>query len=109
MTKRLILTPPAGPLVTEARLCTWLGEVSPGAIIEYHRGALVFDTAPVATRLSEHDRAELKRVARRAAWAREQGLVHLVQKRHGTDNYSYLMVRARTATVQRPMIAELVS
>jgi hypothetical protein len=94
-------------LVTEARLCTWLGKASPGDTLEYHRGALVFDTAPYASRLSEHDRSELRSLARRAAWAQQQGLVHLVQKRHGTDDYSYLIVRAQMPPGRRPLPIEV--
>lgn len=35
---------------------------------------------------------ELNRVARRAWWAAEQGLVHLVQRRNGPDDFSYLAI-----------------
>src|SRR5215210_6335508 len=81
----------ASPLpLTETALCRWLGEAVPGDILAYHRGHLSRDV--VATDTKTRSRAELQRVARRALWASESGLVHLVQHRHGPDDYSYLAV-----------------
>ena len=78
--------------VTEFDLCGWVGQAAPGDILEYHRGFLALDTTPQGTRLAERDRAELARVARRAWWAAERGLIHLVQRRHSSDDYSYLAI-----------------
>ena len=78
--------------LTEIDLCAWVGQAAPGDILEYHRGFLALDTVPQGSRLAERDRAELARVARRAWWAAERGLVHLVQRRHRTDEYSYLAI-----------------
>ena len=78
--------------VTEFDLCGWVGQAAPGDMLEYHRGFLALDTTPQGTRLAERDRAELARVARRAWWAAERGLIHLVQRRHGSDDYSYLAI-----------------
>jgi hypothetical protein len=64
----------------------------PGDLLEYHRGFLALDAIEQGTRLAERDRAELLRVARRAYWAAELGLVHLVQRRHGPDDYSYFAI-----------------
>ena len=62
----------------------------------YHRGFLALDVAAHGSGLSERERAELSRVARRAWWAAERGLVHLVQRRHRSHDYSDLAVaRAR--------------
>ncbi|MFN3946113.1 MAG: hypothetical protein ACK4K7_14400 [Allosphingosinicella sp.] len=80
-----------GPL-TEIDLCGWVGQAAPGDILEYHRGFLALDTMPHGTRLAERERAELARVARRAWWAAEYGLIHLVQRRHRTNDYSYLAI-----------------
>jgi hypothetical protein len=93
-------------LISEVQLCAWLGGAVPGDVVEYHRGVLALDMAPYAGRLSEPDRNELKRVARRAAWAWAQGRVHLVQKRHGPDDYSYLII-ARKCAGAIPGIAKL--
>lgn len=84
--------PGARKQITEIDLCGWIGQAAPGAILEYHRGFLALDTVRLGTRLSERDRAELSRVARRAWWAAEKKLVHLVQRRHGADDYSYLAI-----------------
>jgi hypothetical protein len=86
----------------EIELCAWIGQARPGDVLEYHRGFLALDVMRQGTRLSERDRAELTRVGRRAWWAAEQGLVHLVQQRHGPDDYSYLAIarpRPRSAPV----------
>lgn len=78
--------------ITEINLCGWIGQASPGAILEYHRGYLALDVSPQGKRLSDEARAELVRVAQRAWWASEKGLVHLVQRRHGADDYSYFAI-----------------
>lgn len=81
--------------LTEIELCGWVGQAAPGDILEYHRGFLALDTMPQGTRLPERERAELARVARRAWWAAERGLIHLVQRRHQSDDYSYLAIARR--------------
>jgi hypothetical protein len=78
--------------IDETDLCGWIGQAAPGDVLEYFRGFLAMDTASNGSRLTERDRAELVRVARRAWWAGEQKLVHLVQRRHGPDDYSYLAI-----------------
>lgn len=80
------------PKLTEIDLCGWLGQTSPGEWIEYHRGFLAVDIIPHGSRLPEKDRLELGRIARRAWWASERGLAHLVQRRHGPDDYSYIII-----------------
>jgi len=70
----------------------WLGQAQPGDTIEYHRGFLALDTIRDGSRLPEKERAELSGVARRAWWASQAGLVHLVQRRHGRDDYSYFAI-----------------
>ena len=82
--------------INEMEFCGWIGQAAPGDILEYHRGFLALDIAAHGSGLSERERAELSRVARRAWWLAERGLVHLVQRRHKSDDYSYLAVaRAR--------------
>jgi hypothetical protein len=76
--------------LSEAALCRWLGEALPGDMLAYHRGHLTRDVA--ATGAKARSRAELQRVARRALWASESELVHLVQRRNGPDDYTYLAV-----------------
>jgi hypothetical protein len=90
--------------LSEAALCRWLGEAFPGDTLAYHRGHLSRDMA--ATGSKARSRAELQRVARRALWASESGLVHLVQRRHGPDDYTYLAVaRPRPKTISGSPLA----
>jgi hypothetical protein len=78
--------------ITETELCGWLGQASPGAMIEYHRGFLALDGMSHGGRLAERDHSELVRVGRRAMWAADRGIAYLVQRRHGPDDYSYLVI-----------------
>ena len=94
--------------LTESELCSWLGGAASGDALEYHRGVLALDRSPLASRLPKADQAELERVARRAFWAAEQGLAHLVQRRRGPDDYSYLMIaRPRPKTQSGSLLAML--
>ena len=86
----------------EIDLCGWLGQAEPGDMLEYYRGFLVVDAIPHGSRLPERDRAELDRIARRALWASERGLAHLIQRRHGPDDYSYIIV-ARPRSPSQPL------
>jgi len=84
--------------LTEQALCSLIGMAAPGDAIEYHRGFLAIARDPNVGKLAERERADLVRVARRAVRAAEAGLVHLVQRRLGPGEFSYLaIVRARPA------------
>ena len=87
----LPFTRPAEPL-SEIELCGWIGQALPGDALEYHRGFLALDTDTAASGLPEDERMELRRLARRAMWAAEEGLVHLVQRRLAPDCFSYLAI-----------------
>ena len=50
---------------------------------------------PSSNTFREPERKSLVAVARRAIQAAEDGLVHLVQRRHGPGDYSYLAIKAR--------------
>jgi hypothetical protein len=78
--------------LSEIEFCGWLGQAGPGETLEYYRGFLLVDASQHGGRLPEQDRVELTRVARRAWLASEQKLIHLVQRRHGPDDYSYLAI-----------------
>ena len=86
--------------LTETAFCAWLGQAHPNAVLVYHRGVLALD-ASISSQTPDRDvRRELARVARRAWWAAEQGLVHLLQRRNGPDDFTYLAIaRPRTAEV----------
>src|SRR5690606_51821 len=95
-------------LLTEAQFCAWIGQSAPGAVIEYHRGFLAIDTVRASSNLLEHERKELVRVGRRAWWACEQYLVHLVQRRLGPDRFSYLAIaRARPKKLHATLLTTL--
>lgn len=79
-------------VINEANLCAWLADELVGAVLQYHRGFLARDIDPHSGRMFERDRAELRRVALRARCAAKHGLAHLVQRRHGTDDYSYQLI-----------------
>ena len=79
-------------LLTEIDLCGWLGQATPDDILEYHRGFLAADIDARSGRLAEAQRLELVRLGRRAFWPSEIGRAHLVQRRHGPDDYSYLLI-----------------
>jgi hypothetical protein len=82
------------------QLCAWIAQASPGDTLEYHRGFLALD-ASIDGQTPESDaRRELARVARIAWRAAEQGLVHLVQRRNGPDDFTYLAIaRPRPETL----------
>ena len=82
--------------LSEEDLCDWLGTAFPGDTIEYHRGYLAIDQAAGLSPLTDADRRRLSRVARRALIFAEEGQAHLVQRRHGDGDYSYLAIKART-------------
>ena len=91
---------PARSPVNEIGLCGWIGQAEPGEVIEYHRGFLVVDVNPLGTRLPVEERTELSRVAQRAWWASERGLVHLVQRRAGPDVFRYFAIARASASKQ---------
>ena len=78
--------------LTEIEFCAWVAQAAPGDRLEYHRGFLVLDNFAMFSRLDDKDRAELGKLASRAFWAAEQGLVHLVQERVGPDHFAYIAV-----------------
>lgn len=94
--------------ITETELCGWLGQAVPGDRLAYHRGFLALDCMSTNGRLSEADRGELRRVARRALFAAESGLAHLVQRRNGPDDFTYLVIaRPRPKTARGSILSIL--
>jgi hypothetical protein len=97
---------PRAPLLDEAALCAWFGTAAAGDRIEYWRGFLAIDAGASQSSLQPDDRRRLGRVAARAFRLAEQGKAHLVQRRLGPGDYSYLLIvrprprsaRARFAT-----------
>ena len=84
-----------GAPLTEAALCTWLGTAAPGDTIIYHRGALARQVCAQLQCLPEAERAALRRLAARAWKLAELGLADIVQRRHGYEDYAYILVARR--------------
>ena len=92
-------TPAPALIIDVADFEAWLQTALPGSLIEYHRGHLCVDrrqkfAAPDNTPKNKA-RAVLHDLATRALRAAERGLVHLVQRRHGDGDYSYLAIKLR--------------
>jgi hypothetical protein len=86
--------------LTETAFCAWVGQAHPGAQLVYHRGLLALDASINSQTPKSDARHELARVARRAWWAASQGLVHLIQRRNGPDDFTYIAIaRPRTDEV----------
>jgi len=107
--------PRSSALLDEAALTAWFSAAATGDRIEYWRGYLAIDANPTGSKLESEDRRTLGRVAARAFRLAEQGKAHLVQRRHGDADYSYLLVvrprprpvRARFASVVFSTASEL--
>jgi len=92
--------------LSEIEFCAWIGQAEPGERLEYYRGFLAQDTIAIASSLGEKELAELKKLASRAFWAFEAGLVHLVQERIDTDRFAYIAI-ARPKPKSAPTAATL--
>lgn len=79
-------------ILDEAALTAWFSASAAGDRIEYWRGYLAIDANATESKLEPDDRRQLGRVAARAFRLAEQGKAHLVQRRHGEADYSYLLV-----------------
>jgi hypothetical protein len=78
--------------MTPDDFCGWLAMAMPGSTSVYYRGHLGRDRCRSTTTLSERARHALIALARQAMLAAADGRVHLVQRRHGDGDYSYIAV-----------------
>jgi hypothetical protein len=92
---------------TEAALCAWLGAAAPGDTITYHRGALARQLCPQLQYLTEPERTALRCLAARARKLAELGLADIVQRRHGYEDYAYILVARRRPRRFAPSILPL--
>ena len=79
------------PTIDIDEMPAWIDAAAPGSACVYFRGHL-----QVARSLRNVMRAERQRAAALGATASDaerHGLVRLVQRRHGADDYSYVMIR----------------
>lgn len=90
--------------VSESDFCTWLARAKAGDVLVYHRGVLACDTNHAASTLAAGQRIELAHLARSARWAADEGIIHLLQRREGPDQFSYLAVaRPRARSQSHPI------
>lgn len=92
-------------LVTESELRAWLAGAVPGDRLDYHRGVLAADRLPLGSRLPDGHREQLNRVADLVFGLAAAGRIHLLQRRNGTGDYSYILVAGagvRTSAGQTP-------
>jgi hypothetical protein len=85
----------AAPPVTEASLCSWLGAAAAGDTITYFRGTLSRSLCPQLAILQQEERVALAKMANRAWRLAEAGLADIVQRRHGYEDYAYILVARR--------------
>jgi hypothetical protein len=90
---------PIRPL-TVGRFWSWLARSEPGGALEYHRGLLILDRSP-ASELSEDERRTVAKIADAVLGAAEDRLVHLVQRRNGPFDFSYVAIKAAPARARR--------
>jgi hypothetical protein len=95
------------PRLTEIELCAWVAQAEPGAVLEYHRGFLALDRTSFGGLKDTPARVALAQLGARAHDLAERGLVHLVQHRHGPEDYSYLAIARPRARGALPDFASL--
>jgi hypothetical protein len=84
--------------LSPAAFFAWLERAEPGQRLAYHRGFLARDRSPTS-KLAEADRRTVAEIAEAVFRAAGHGRVHLVQRRHGPFDFSYLAIKAgRVAT-----------
>ena len=91
--------------VSEIQFCAWIAQAEAGEALIYHQGFLVVDADPVLSKLPVDQRLALRALASAAFRAEEQGLVHLVQQRLGTDRFAYIAIARPKPKSPRPAFA----
>ena len=102
----------AKPQLTDVEFYAWIAQAEVGTWLEYHRGFLGIDVTPVISLLPEPERRQLAELGHAALSAFEKGLVHLVQKRVGADQFAYIAVarpipKAGALSLSALLLAEL--
>jgi hypothetical protein len=110
MTSLEQILPTTRRCVSRTEFMAWLARAKLGEQFEYHRGHLIWDRSP-ASILTQGERQALGRIADAVFQAAEQGQVHLVQRRHGPFDFSYLAIKsvraaARRAVARPPLCSE---
>lgn len=81
--------------IDEAAFTEWLLRAEAGDRLTYWRGHLAIDASPLASRLCCEDRLRLDGVSRLAWNMAQKGWLHLLQRRHGLHDFSYVAVLRR--------------
>ena len=92
--------PAARDLVSVAEFRGWLARAASCSWFEYHRGLLLWDRSPASALPDEHRRA-LAKIANAVFQAAARGEVHLVQRRNGPFDFSYVAIKAAPARGKR--------
>jgi hypothetical protein len=79
---------------TLADLEWWFSTAEAGSTVIYHSGLLALDRG-AGSRLGKEAGVELDRLANALMAMAEAGEVHLLQRRHGSCDYTYIVVAAR--------------
>ena len=91
------------PPISVSAFREWLAQAEPCMSLEYHRGFLSRDRSPVSD-LDEGQRRIVAAIADAAMRAAEDGRVHLVQRRNGPFDFSYLAIKA--SATSRPAVVQ---
>jgi hypothetical protein len=87
-------------LVSVAEFRGWLARAESCSWFVYHRGLLIWDRSPASGLTDEH-RSALAKIANAVFQAAERGEVHLVQRRNGPFDFSYVAIKAAPARGNR--------
>ncbi len=82
--------------VSENAFVDWLFTRDADQLV-YHRGFLARDTDPDQGRMNKPERLELLHIARRAMNGSARDALCLVQKKHASEDYSYIAVKRKRA------------
>jgi hypothetical protein len=78
----------------ETGICDWMAYATPGDALIYYRGHLGHDRMPSTKALPEVMRKKLVGLAARLQQASDEERVHLLQRRHGDDDFSYIAIKS---------------
>ena len=90
----------ARDLISVAEFRGWLARAEACSWFVYHRGLLIWDRSPASGLPDEH-RSALAKIANAVFQAAEDGQVHLVQRRNGPFDFSYVAIKAAPVRSKR--------
>lgn len=86
--------------VDKAAFTAWLLRAEAGERLTYWRGHLAIDASPLTSQLRGEDRLRLGDLSDLAWRMAQKGWVHLLQRRHGAHDFSYVAVARPRPQVQ---------